>query len=324
VGLIDRHGRQINYLRLSVTDRCNMRCRYCMPAEGIPKVGHEDILSLEDLYRVARAAVRLGIEKVRVTGGEPLVRKGIFDLLTRLSEIPGLKQLVMTTNGMLLEQMAGDLRAAGVQRLNISLDSLRSDTFSAVTRGADLGRVLAGIAAAEEAGFPLKINVVAMRGVNDTEILDFAALTLEKPYAVRFIEYMPTMKSPNWQQMAISGEEILTRIAKRFPFRPILPNELAGPARAFRIDGAAGTLGVITPVSGHFCQSCNRIRVTSSGKARGCLFAETGLDLRPYLLNGDAAVAEAMERVVGLKPGQHGISSQEMDHEPFAMSNIGG
>jgi cyclic pyranopterin phosphate synthase len=324
VGLIDRHGRQINYLRLSVTDRCNMRCRYCMPAEGVPKLEHGEILSLEDLYRVARAAVTIGIEKIRVTGGEPLVRKGILDLLARLAEIPGLKQLVMTTNGLLLEKMAGDLRAAGVQRLNISLDSLRAETFAAVTRGADLERVLAGIAAAEGAGFPIKINVVAMRGINDAEILDFAALTLEKPFAVRFIEYMPTMKSFSWQQRVIPGDEILARIAGRFPFRPILPNELAGPARVFRIDGAAGTLGVITPVSGHFCQSCNRIRVTSSGMARSCLFSETGLDLRPFLHAGNRGVADAMERVVGMKPDRHGISDREADHEPFTMSNIGG
>jgi cyclic pyranopterin phosphate synthase len=324
MGLIDRQGRRINYLRLSVTDRCNMRCRYCMPAAGVPKLEHGDILSLEDLHRVARAAVSVGIEKIRVTGGEPLVRRGILGLLAGLAEIPGLKQLVMTTNGLLLDKMAGDLHAAGVQRLNISLDSLRPETFAAVTRGADLERVLAGIAAAEWAGFPIKINVVAMRGINDAEILDFAALTLEKPYAVRFIEYMPTMKSSNWQQKVIPGEEILARIAGRFPFRPILPNELAGPARIFRIDGAAGTLGVITPVSGHFCQSCNRIRVTSSGMARSCLFSGTGLDLRPFLRKGDGEIAEAMQRVVGMKPDRHGITGPEADHEPFAMSNIGG
>lgn len=191
MGLIDTSGRRINYLRLSVTDRCNLRCSYCMPEKGVPKVTHGDILRYEDLLRVAQAAVSLGIEKIRVTGGEPLVRLGISGFLARLAAIPGLRQLVLTTNGVLLEEMAEELRASGVQRLNVSLDSLRPETFGRVTRCGDVSRVWAGIEAAERAGFPLKLNMVVMRGVNDEELADFAALTLEKPYAVRFIECMP-------------------------------------------------------------------------------------------------------------------------------------
>ena len=190
--MIDTYGRKINYLRLSVTDRCNLRCRYCMPEDGIPLLPQGGILSYEELYLVARTAVSLGIEKIRVTGGEPLIRKGILDFLSRLAGIPGLRQLVLTTNGLLLNEMAGRLKTAGVQRLNISIDSLVPENFRRITRGGEVSRVLSGIAAAEAAGFPIKLNMVVMRGVNDHEVVDFAALTLDKPYAVRFIEFMPS------------------------------------------------------------------------------------------------------------------------------------
>ena len=235
--LIDSFGRKINYLRLSVTDRCNMRCRYCMPAEGVAKLCHGDILNYEELYRIARSAVALGIEKIRVTGGEPLVRKGIIEFLARLAALPGLRQLVLTTNGLCLGEMAGDLRSAGVQRLNISLDSLRPDVFARITRGGDLSRVLAGIAAAERAGFPIKINTVVMRGINDAEIVEFASLVLDKPYTIRFIEYMPAIREPNWQSYLVSGQEIMTRIAEHFELSPVIKKDLAGPAREYRIRG---------------------------------------------------------------------------------------
>ena len=186
VKLVDNLGRRINYLRLSVTDLCNMRCSYCMPESGVEKLKHSDVMSYEQMLTLTQHAVAMGIEKVRITGGEPLVRKGLVKFLESMAGIPGLNQLVLTTNGMLLEQMATDLKRAGVQRLNISLDSLRPEIFSRITKRGDLKRVLAGIAAAEKAGFPIKINMVVMRGVNDSEIADFAALSLEKSYAVRF------------------------------------------------------------------------------------------------------------------------------------------
>ncbi|HEY6837249.1 MAG TPA: GTP 3',8-cyclase MoaA, partial [Geobacteraceae bacterium] len=307
MNLTDSHGRRINYLRLSVTDRCNMRCSYCMPATGVKKLDHGDMLSYEELLRVADEAVSLGIRKIRVTGGEPLVRKGLAGFLERLSRLPDLRELVLTTNGLLLEEMAAPLRRAGVQRLNISLDSLRPDTFTRITRGAELKRVLAGIAAAEKAGFPpVKINMVVMRGVNDAEILDFAALTLEKPWTVRFIEYMPATREEGWERLAVSGAHILERIGTRFPLLPAVCAEMAGPARNFRIGGARGTIGIITPVSGHFCDSCNRIRVTAAGLARGCLFAGHGVDLKP-LLRGedDGALRQALAGVILGKPGRH-------------------
>lgn len=322
--LIDSFGRKINYLRLSVTDRCNMRCVYCMPAEGIPLLAHKRILSYEEFLRVARAAVATGIEKIRVTGGEPLVRKDIIPFLAQLAAIPGLHQLVLTTNGLHLEEMAEDLRQAGIQRLNISLDSLRPDTFATVTRGSDLRRVMAGIDAAERAGFPIKINMVVMRGVNDDEILDFAAMTVERAVTVRFIEYMPAIRAENWKDLIVPGEEILAALRRRFSFAPQERDGLAGPARIFRIAGASGSVGVITPVSGHFCGECNRIRVTASGLARGCLFADTSLDLKPLLAAGDeAGLTAALRAIVTGKPDRHSLDAAQ-EYTPFAMSSIGG
>ncbi len=325
MGLVDSYGRKINYLRLSVTDRCNMRCRYCMPAEGVPKLCHDDILSYEELFRVARSSVALGIEKIRVTGGEPLVRKGIVDFLARLSAIPGLKQLVLTTNGLCLEEMAEKLKTAGVQRLNISLDSLQPEVFARITRGGDLSRVLSGIAAAERTGFPIKINMVVMRGVNDAEIVDVASLALQKPYTVRFIEYMPAIREKDWQTLLMPGHEIMARVGERFELSPVEKKDLAGPAREYRLKGGVGTIGVITPVTGHFCGECNRIRVTASGMAKSCLFSPSELDLKPYLKTSDpGALDGALREIVTNKPGMHRMSTRQADHAPFAMSGVGG
>ncbi|KAF0217263.1 MAG: molybdenum cofactor biosynthesis [Geobacteraceae bacterium] len=324
--LVDPHGRRINYLRLSVTDRCNLRCRYCMPAEGRVKVGHGDILSYEELLRVARAAVAIGVEKIRVTGGEPLVRRGIIDFLRRLAAIPGLRRLVLTTNGVMLPEMAVPLRDAGVESLNISLDSLRPETFAAITRGGDLRQVLAGIAAAESAGFRfIKINVVVMRGVNDDELEEFAALTLDRPYRVRFIEYMPTLAEPGWEATVMPGAEILARLSRRFAMTDEASENLAGPARYQRIAGAAGLVGVITPVSCHFCGDCNRIRVTSTGIAKSCLFDCGTVDLRPVLAGGDdAALRDALCRVVAEKPDRHQLTEGGGEKGRIDMDRIGG
>lgn len=326
MALIDTYGRRINYLRLSVTDRCNMRCCYCMPAGGVPKLGHDEMLSYEELYRVAQACVAQGVEKIRVTGGEPLVRRGLVPFLESLSGIPGLRELVLTTNGLQLGELAQPLRQAGVARLNISLDSLRPEVFEKITRGADLRRVLDGIAAAERAGFgPLKINMVVMRGVNDEEILDFAALSIDRPYTVRFIEYMPTLDDETWGARSMPGSEILAKIAARYPLLPMVSAETAGPARNFKIEGAVGAIGIITPVSGHFCESCNRIRVTAAGRMRGCLFSDQGVDLKPLLQSEDPAQLEqAVRRIVGDKPGRHHIAEPEAEKVTVNMSRVGG
>jgi cyclic pyranopterin phosphate synthase len=324
--LIDYHGRTINYLRLSVTDRCNMRCFYCMPKEGIVNKGHDAVLTYEELLLIAETAVGLGIEKIRITGGEPLVRSNIIDFLSRLSVTPGLKQLALTTNGLLLPEMAADLFRAGVQRLNISLDSLIAQTFSDITRGGDLKKVLAGLEAAEQAGFPPpKINCVIMRGVNDQEILDFAEMSRVRGNSVRFIEYMPAVKEDDWQRYCITGEEILARIAARHILKPIDRGEYCGPSRDFRIPGARGSIGIITAVSGHFCSECNRIRVTSTGQAKGCLFADDKTDLMPWLRPPNReGLAEVLKGIVSTKPERHDISQDGYTHTNFTMSQVGG
>lgn len=326
MALIDSYGRRINYLRLSVTDRCNLRCCYCMPAEGIPKKQHGDVLSYEELFLVASEAVALGIEKIRITGGEPLVRKGLVEFAGRLSKIPGLKELVLTTNGVLLDEMALPLRRAGVQRLNISLDSLKPETFARITRGGDLTRVIDGLAAAEKAGFPpVKINMVVMRGINDDELLDFVDLTIHKPCTVRFIEYMPTLCDQDWNSRCIPGSEILECIGRHYPLLPLVSSEMSGPARNFKISGAQGAIGIITPISGHFCESCNRIRVTASGLARGCLFADGGVDLKPHLqFEDNGPLREILHRMVTGKPDRHRLAEEWQGHGVVAMSGIGG
>jgi len=324
--LIDSHGRNINYLRMSVTDRCNMRCFYCMPEEGIADKGHHAVLSYEELLLVAETAVGLGVEKIRITGGEPLVRNGIVGFLSRLALIPGLRNLALTTNGLMLSQMAGDLYMSGVQRLNVSLDSLNAENFARITRGGDLKRVLAGLDAAEKAGFqPPKINVVIMRGVNDNEILDFAEMTLSHGNSVRFIEYMPAVKEDEWQRYYISGSEILERIAARHTLEALDKIHLAGPSQDYRIPGALGSIGIITAVSGHFCGACNRIRTTSTGQAIGCLFADNETDLIPWLRPPDPqGLARVLKEIVSGKPERHGISQDGYGHKNFTMSKIGG
>lgn len=326
MNLIDSLGRKINYLRLSITDRCNMRCFYCMPSVGVVNKGHEAVLSYEELLMIAEVAVSLGIEKIRVTGGEPLVRLGVVGFLERLAAIPGLRHLALTTNGLLLKEIAGDLRRAGVQRLNVSLDSLNADTFRKITRGGDLKTVLAGLEEAEKVGFPPpKINVVTMAGVNDAEILDFADLTLTRGNPVRFIEYMPAVKENGWQRYCISGSEILERISTKYTLEEVDKGIFSGPSRDYRIPGAQGTIGIITAVSGHFCSECNRIRVTSTGQAKGCLFADEKIDLMPCLRPPDRERLERiLKEVVMSKPERHGITQDGYKHKNFTMSQIGG
>lgn len=296
-----------------------------MPPEGIPKLAHNDILSFEELYRIAAQAIKLGLDKIRVTGGEPLVRKGVVGFLAKLAAIPGLNELVLTTNGILLSQMAAELRCAGVQRLNVSLDSLRPDTFARVTRGGELRRVLDGLEAAEQSGFPPpKINMVVMRDVNDDEVLDFAALTVHKQYSVRFIEYMPILQDPEWRSLWVSGDEVLKRIEQRYFLQRLSTPGHAGPARNFRITGGTGTLGIISPISHRFCEGCNRIRITATGRAKGCLFGGEEVDLRPYLHGDDEALRDVLHQVVARKPLRHNLLPGQPVRATFAMAHIGG
>lgn len=323
--LSDSFGRKINYLRLSVTDRCNMRCVYCMPVDGIEKLGHAEILSYEQFHLIAEAAVSLGIEKIRVTGGEPLVRNGIISFLEQLAKVSGLKQLVLTTNGVLLPEMAQALKNVGVQRLNISLDSLQPAMFARLTRRDLLPQVLAGIAAAEKVGLPYKINMVVMRGLNDNEILDFAKLTQQHDCTVRFIEYMPVLKDKNWRSLVVPSQEILQRLNDHYCLHPVDRGALSGPAEEFAIDGAQGKIGVIAPLSGHFCQDCNRIRITSSGNVRTCLFSDHEFELKPLLVPGNIDnIACELQRLVSDKPACHTLNSHTSEHSPFSMAQIGG
>lgn len=320
----DRFGRTINYLRLSVTDRCNLRCCYCMPAAGVITRPHAAILRYDDLLQIARAAVGLGIEKVRVTGGEPLVRKGLVNFLKRLSAIHGLNEVSLTTNGILLPDCAGDLKEAGVDRLNVSLDSLRADTYAQITRGGRLDQVMAGLHVAEQAGLKLKLNMVVMRGVNESEVEDFASLSLNKRWSVRFIEYMPTVREHAWRTQIVSGAAILERLRARFDLRPLANSHMCGPARPFRIKGAAGTIGIITPMSEHFCSSCNRIRVTAGGMAKSCLLADHAVDLTPFLVRDDSGLQEALRSVIGAKQACHALTGEAGGPRPFVMATVGG
>ncbi|HEU0265779.1 MAG TPA: GTP 3',8-cyclase MoaA [Geobacterales bacterium] len=322
--LVDSFGRTINYLRLSVTDRCNLRCLYCMPPQGVVPCGHDEILSYEELEATACAAVALGVRKIRVTGGEPLVRRGIIPFLSRLAAIPHLEHLVLTSNGLLLAEMAADLKEAGVQRLNVSIDSLKPNLFATITRGGDLGRVLAGIEAAERLQIPIKLNMVVMAGVNDQELESFARLTLERSLMVRFIEYMPTIADGPAAGLLLSGSEIMRRLSTLFPLQRVERGAYAGPSQDFTIVGGKGSMGIITPVSGHLCASCNRIRVTSTGIARSCLFDDNGIDLKPTLRGGDmSALPALLAQIVRQKPSGHRFGEP---HSPSAvtMSGIGG
>jgi len=314
--MIDNYGRLVDYLRLSVTDLCNYRCQYCMPAEGVCKKEHGAILSVEECVEMARAAAACGIRKVRLTGGEPLVRRGILDICRGISEIPGIEELCLTTNGSLLPQLAQPLREAGVDRLNISLDTLRPERFRSMTRVGELQDVLDGIAAAEEAGFHnLKLDVVLIGGFNDDEIGDFLALTMERPWEVRFIELMPMGPCADWEKSCfLSGNAVL----ERYPaLQGIEPN---GVARRFRLPGAKGAVGLISPISCDFCSQCRRIRITADGKLKGCLHGREELSLRG--LHG-AQLEDAIRQGIAQKPQRHHLRERSSD-TPRTMNQIGG
>lgn len=314
--MLDGCGRTIDYLRLSVTDLCNYRCRYCMPPEGVAKRDHGDILSLEELADIARAAVRLGVKKIRLTGGEPLVRRGIVELCRQLRTIPGLQELCLTTNGALLPQLAAPLREAGLDRLNISLDTLRPDRFAEMTRLGHLSDALAGIEAAEAAGFHnLKLDTVLIGGFNDDEINDFINLTREHPWEVRFIELMPMGPCAEWDKACfLSGDTILQKV-------PALQQiESCGVARRYRLPGAMGTVGLISPVNHDFCAQCRRIRVTADGKLKGCLHSAEELPLRG--LHGKE-LEDAIRQGILQKPERHHLTERRSD-TPRNMNQIGG
>ena len=314
--MLDGCGRTIDYLRLSVTDLCNYRCRYCMPAEGVCKRPHADILSVEELVEIGRAAVKCGVKKIRLTGGEPLVRRGILDICHGLRAIPGLEELCLTTNGSLLPSMAAPLREAGVDRLNISLDTLRPDRFREMTRLGTLSDVLEGIRAAEDAGFTnLKLDTVLIGGFNDDEIGDFLNLTMDHPWEIRFIELMPMGPCAEWEKSRfLSVDSVLQR------YTTLQKIDTQGVARRYRLPGAKGTVGLISPMSHDFCADCRRIRVTSDGRLKSCLHSAAEIPLRG--LHG-AALEEAIRQGILQKPLRHHLAEHPSD-TPRNMNQIGG
>jgi GTP 3',8-cyclase len=327
-GLSDSFQRPIDYLRISVTDRCNLRCVYCMPEDGITLTAHEDILSYEEIHRLARAAAGLGISRIRVTGGEPLVRTGTADLVRLLRGIDGIDDISLTTNGILLAREAAALKAAGLNRVNVSLDTLNPEKFKKITRGrAEIGEVLEGMRAAATAGLnPVKVNAVALAGVNDDEVLDFARKTIDDGWHVRFIEHMPFYGSNGHKDGFLSSHAIKEMLWELGKMEPYHHTAGCGPAKYYAFPGAKGSIGFINAVSEHFCFQCNRLRLTADGKLRTCLMSEVETDLRGPLRDGvsDDALKAIISDAVAHKPLQHHLEQDGDEETRRPFSQVGG
>lgn len=327
--LIDNYKRHINYLRISITDRCNLRCVYCMPMEGVSQLSHDAILSYEEILRIAKIAATEGITKIRITGGEPLVRKGVVKLVGWLSQLKGIDDLSMTTNGMLLSEFAKPLYESGLQRINVSMDSLKPDRFKEITRGGELSNVLRGIEKADQVGMnPIKINVVAIKGFNDDEILDFAQLTLDRECQVRFIEFMPVGMNNGWHEGSyLSCSTIKQTIEENYKLHPLQDKqENGGPADLYRLEHAKGMIGFINAISRHFCSSCNRLRLTADGKLRPCLFSDKEFDIRLAMRHGenDEELRTILHTALSNKPKGHAITEPTFKKCAREMVHIGG
>lgn len=325
--LKDRYDRIIDYMRISVTDRCNLRCIYCMPPSGVSLIEHKEILTFEEIAKIVGIAATLGVKKIRITGGEPLARKNVATLIAAIRAIKGIEDISMTTNGLLLGRYARELADAGLDRVNVSLDSLKPERYRTITRGGDSNLVIKALQSAEKAGLmPIKINMVPMRGFNDDEIEDFARITLNTPYHVRFIEFMPIGARDMWSKdRYISTEETRTIVERIGMLTPVRLRK-TGPARYFTFEGASGVIGFISALTHHFCGDCNRLRITADGKLRPCLFSETEIDLKPALrgLSSDNEIERLLRLSIEVKPDGHNIN-QGKDSGPLrAMSKIGG
>ncbi len=326
--LIDQFQRPINYLRISVTDRCNLRCVYCMPEEGLPWIHKTEILSFDEIARIVAAGAAIGVRSIRLTGGEPLIRPDLPKLVRMLAAIPGITDIALSTNGMMLAEQVDALVAAGLRRVNVSLDTLREDRFFAIARRRGLDRVLAGIDAALRAGLePVKINCVVMRGRNDDELAELAALTRERAIFVRFIELMPVEENLDLQRDAyVSADEILERISAIGELVPVDGPHGNGPARYFAFHGARGAVGVISPLSHDYCERCNRVRLSADGQLRLCLFGDNDIDLRTPVRAG-ASRDDLMAIFHGsmyIKPERHYLRLGEQSSRMRAFSEIGG
>jgi len=320
--MLDNFGRNINYLRISVTDRCNLRCVYCMPEQGVESLRHDDILRFEDTIKIVRAAATLGINKIRYTGGEPLVMKNIDKLIYETSKIQGIDDIAITTNGILLSDMAEDLKRAGLKRVNISLDTLNSEKFKSITRIGNLDKVMESIYKCLDIGLkPVKINTVLMRGINDIEFEDFLNLTRELPIEIRFIELMPIGEGIKMyeEENKLSFIELL----KLHPELTEIGTEKSSTAQLYKLPGAKGKIGFISPVSCKFCGDCNKIRLTSTGTIKPCLHSAEEINLRKYL-NDEEQLTAALKSAIFNKPLEHHLQEENVSRSVKVMSQIGG
>lgn len=326
--LVDGFNRSIDYLRVSVTDKCNLRCVYCMPEEGLAWLRRDQILSYEEIVAIVEAAATVGVRAIRLTGGEPLLRRDLARLVAAIAQIDGIEDIALSTNALLLEEQLAGLVAAGLRRVNVSLDTLRPDRFEAIARRPGLDRVLRGIDAAVAAGLrPVKINCVVMRGGNDDEIADFAALTRDRAVFVRFIEVMPVHENLQLSRDAyVSSDEILERVSSIGEIQPVGGPGGNGPARYFAFPGAPGAVGVISPLSHDYCERCNRVRLSADGRLRLCLFGDYAVDLRGPLRAGAdrEAIAGLLTSAMLIKPERHHLRLGETASQMRAFSEIGG
>jgi GTP 3',8-cyclase len=325
--LIDRYNRCLSYIRISITDQCNLKCIYCDPFARTPKLTHDDILRYEEMLRLVRIGAGLGLSKVRITGGEPLVRKGVYEFLHQLAAIDGLKDVSLTTNGVFLKDNLEKIQSAGIKRINISLDSLKRDKVMQISGRDVFENVWGAILKAHEMGFhPIKLNMVPIKGINDDELVDFAKLSLNYPFHIRFIEYMPignTRIGPGQQLLATEIQKELETIA---PLEPIEGGGHQGPAVRYRYKDAPGEIGLIRPISQHFCGSCNRLRLTASGQLRVCLLSDLQVDLKTAIRQGllDEDLKELFLKAVRLKPMSHKLNEECSEPVESQMSAIGG
>jgi len=327
IALTDRYNRNLNYLRISITDRCNLQCIYCKPNALIPKLPHDEILTYEEILRLVRTGVHLGISKVRITGGEPLLRKGVFDFLGELTQIEGLLDVSLTTNGVFLKDNLEKIKSAGIKRLNVSLDTLNREKFNKITGRDKFHQVWEAVKLADRMGLdPIKINIVALNGINDDEFIELAGITFDYPFHIRFIEYMPIGTSRVSTTHHLPADEIKNRITELGTLMPIENGINDGPAERYKFEGAKGEIGFIRPLSHHLCNKCNRLRLTASGQLRPCLLSDHQENLKSPLRNGcsDNELAEIFLKAVHFKPHGHSLAEKHPAKILSQMSAIGG
>lgn len=325
--LLDQYGRKIDYLRISITDRCNLRCLYCMPEDGITPKSHSEILTFEEIEKITRAAVSMGVDKIRITGGEPLVRKGAVNLIAGIAGINGLVDLSMTTNGIFLSEYAESLKKAGLKRVNISLDTLNHEKYKTITKTEKLSDVIKGIDKVQETGLFVKLNIVVIKGINDDEILDFVGFGCKRNLCVRFIEFMPTNSRLFWETSKFISMKEVKRFCEKAGVLEKTSVQGSGPAEYYKIKGKRGVIGFISPFSYRFCSGCNRIRLTSDGKLRACLHNGYEIDLRERLRQNASIeeIGELIKKSLLTKPKEHCMKLTGTINHPYqTMSQIGG